>query len=147
MQTHILATEIFLPHQHAEVFAFFSDAANLQTLTPRWLHFKILTPLPVRMSRGTIIDYQLRLYGVPMRWQSEITVWDPPFRFVDVQTRGPYRHWVHSHTFQARDGGTICRDWLEYAVPGGAVVNWLFVAEEVKKIFHYRQRELQRIFK
>ena len=103
--------------------------------------------MPIEMHRGALIDYKLRFYGWPMKWQTEITLWDPPYRFVDTQNKGPYRHWVHSHTFASKKGGTLCRDWLEYAVPGGTLVNWLLVAEEVKKVFRYRQDKLREIFK
>lgn len=146
MKIHTLTAEVWLPRPQEEVFSFFADAVNLETVTPWWLHFKILTPTPVKMGRGTLIDYQLRFYGIPMKWQSEITIWDPPTRFADVQIKGPYRHWKHVHSFASKDGGTLCRDWVEYAVPGGALVNWLLVAEEVKKIFRYRQQTLLQIF-
>lgn len=95
----------FLPRPRAEVFQFFSDAFQLETLTPGWLHFSVLTPAPICISAGTLIDYRLRLHGLPVRWQSRISVWEPPLRFVDEQTRGPYRRWHHEHAFEAVDGG------------------------------------------
>src|SRR5207244_42295 len=90
----------------AEIFGFFSDPQRLKDLTPAWLHFRILTPPPIAMQVGAIIEYQIRLYGLPVRWQTEITVWEPPRRFVDLQRRGPYRHWVHEHVFEEVDNGT-----------------------------------------
>ena len=139
------ATEIWLPVKRDEVFRFFADAGNLEHLTPPWLHFQILTPGPIQIRRGTIIDYRLRLYGLPIRWQSEITAWEPPNRFVDEQRRGPYRRWVHQHEFLAERGGTTIRDSVEYEVPLVAVTGW-FVRRDVERIFSYRARALQARF-
>ena len=96
---HRIESDVRLAAPLESVFAFFSDAANLELLTPGWLHFRILSPLPLAMAVGTRIDYRLRLRGVPIRWQSEITAWEPPCRFVDEQRRGPYRVWIHEHRF------------------------------------------------
>src|SRR5215210_6454688 len=101
--------ELWLARPRDEVFRFFSDAANLDALTPPWLHFEVLTP-DVVLRPGARIDYRLRLYGVPFRWQSEITRWEPPTLFVDEQRRGPYRRWIHTHTFSDERGGTLVRD-------------------------------------
>jgi ligand-binding SRPBCC domain-containing protein len=106
----------------SEVFSFCADAGNLDVITPPWLRFQILTPRPMAMRVGAQIDYRLRLRGLPLRWQSEITVWQPPHRFVDEQRRGPYRAWRHEHTFTAQDGGTLVGDRVRYAVLGG---RWL----------------------
>lgn len=129
-----------------DVFAFFADAHNLDALTPRSLRFEIVTPTPIEMRVGTTIDYKLRLRGIPMRWRSEITVWDPPNRFVDEQRRGPYRWWVHEHWFDERDGQTIVGDRVHYGVPGGAIVHWLFVERDVRSIFAFRARKLKALF-
>lgn len=137
--------EVRLPTPIDETFEFFADAHNLERLTPPLLRFEILTPSPIEMKVGTLIDYRLRVRGVPLRWQSEITAWEPPYRFVDEQRRGPYRLWVHEHTFRAEDGGTLVEDHLQYAVPGGALINRLFVARDVRKIFEYRSRRLRHI--
>ena len=133
------------------VFAFFADAANLELLTPGWLHFRILSPLPLAMAAGTRIDYRLRLRGVPIRWQSEITAWEPPYRFVDEQRRGPYRVWIHEHRFavESREGRAplvVASDRVEYAVPGGRLVNRLFVARDLRRIFAYRGDRLRERF-
>jgi ligand-binding SRPBCC domain-containing protein len=136
----------FLPHPRARVFEFFSDAFQLEALTPQWLHFSVLTPPPIRMAAGTVIDYWLRVHGVPIRWQSRIKEWEPPGQFVDEQTRGPYRRWHHRHVFEAVEGGTLCRDIVDYAVYGGWPINALFVRRDLLKIFAFRQNKLREIF-
>ena len=129
-----------------EVFAFFSDATNLERITPPFVKFRVLTPTPIEMREGLEIDYSLKVRGIPLRWTSEITVWDPPYRFVDTQIRGPYRHWVHEHSFWEEDGGTWMEDRIEYAVPGGELVRRLFVDPDIKKIFEYRTQALSELF-
>jgi ligand-binding SRPBCC domain-containing protein len=146
MNPRALNSEIWLPRPLEEVFAFFADAGNLQTLTPEWLDFTILTPRPIQMRAGTVIDYRLRLRGIPIRWRSEITAWEPPHRFVDEQRRGPYRLWVHEHRFETRDGGTQVADLVRYAVPGGRLVDWLFVRRDVERIFQFRREKLLALF-
>ena len=146
MKTFTLTNELWLPLPPDEVFPFFADAGNLERLTPPSLRFRILTPPPIEMAIGTLIDYRVRLRGVPMRWQSEITAWEPPYRFVDEQRRGPYRLWVHEHTFTAQNGGTLATDTVQYAVLGGAIVQRLFVASELKRIFDYRSAALKDFF-
>jgi len=145
MKTFVFEASLFLPKTPAEIFPFFSDALNLQAITPPWVHFEVLTPRPIEMRSGTRLHYKLRLRGIPVLWESEITVWDPPSRFVDEQRRGPYRLWRHEHRFAAREGGTECADHVEYAVLGGSLVNALFVAPELRKIFAYRQAKLAEI--
>jgi ligand-binding SRPBCC domain-containing protein len=129
-----------------EVFPFFADPRNLETITPPWLHFEIATHGEIRMRRGTMIDYRLRLHGIPLAWRSEITVWDPPFRFVDEQVRGPYRLWRHKHRFLTQDGRSRVLDHVDYAVLGGRFVRNLFVARELERIFEFRRRKLKEIF-
>ena len=143
MKTFTLTNELWLPHQPQDVFPFFADAFNLERLTPPSLGFQVLTPPPIEMRVGTLIDYRVRLRGIPMRWQSEITKWEPPHRFVDEQRRGPYRMWIHEHTFTSQDGGTMAKDTVQYAVLGGAIVQRLFVASELKRIFQYRNAALK----
>ena len=140
-----LTSEQELPRPLPEVFAFFADAGNLDTLTPGWLRFEILTP-PVPMRGGALIDYRLRLRGLPIRWQSEITEWSPPHRFVDEQRRGPYRLWQHTHTFAAVEGGTVVGDLVRSRVIGGALANAVFVKRDLFKIFAYRQQKLAELF-
>ena len=146
MKTHSFTTEMWLKPPLEEVFSFFSDARNLERITPPWVRFRILTSGEIPMRLGALIDYRIRVHGVPLRWQSEITLWEPGRRFVDEQRRGPYRLWIHEHRFSAKDGGTLVEDRVEYAVPGGALVNRLFVAKDVAKIFDYRKRKLEEIF-
>lgn len=141
-----LTSEQWLPRPLAEVFAFFADAGNLDALTPGWLRFEILTPRPIAMRVGALIDYRLRLRGLPIRWQSEISEWSPPHRFVDEQCHGPYRLWHHTHTFPEIDGGTAVSDIVRYRVVGGALVNTLFVKRDLQKIFAYRQQKLAELF-
>ena len=143
MKTFTLTNELWLPQQPQDVFPFFADAFNLERLTPPSLGFQVLTPPPIEMRVGTLIDYRVRLRGIPMRWQSEITEWEPPHRFVDEQRRGPYRMWIHEHTFTSQDGGTMAKDTVRYAVLGGAIVQRLFVASELKRIFQYRNAALK----
>lgn len=141
-----LTTQLHVPLLREEVFAFFADAMNLQQITPPWLHFSVLTPPPIEMRAGTLIDYRLRLHGIPIRWRTRITAWDPPYRFVDEQVRGPYRFWRHEHTFVPEGDGCLVGDRVDYAVPGGAWVHWLLVRGDVRKIFEYRQRILRQRF-
>jgi ligand-binding SRPBCC domain-containing protein len=146
MRTFSLDSRVWLPRPPAAVFEFFADARNLDALTPPWLHFRILTPDPIEMLVGTQIAYRLRFRGIPLRWDSEITVWDPPHRFVDVQRRGPYRKWVHEHTFEEQDGGTLVADRVTYAVLGGRLVQRLLVAPDLQRIFAYRRHKLLDLF-
>ena len=126
----------------ADVFDFFADATNLEALTPASLRFRIITPGPIEMRRGTTIDYRLRIHGVPTRWRSEISIWQPPYRFVDVQLRGPYRFWNHEHAFREDAAGTLISDHVHYRAPGGRLVNRLLVARDLEKIFRYRQARM-----
>ena len=146
MRVFIFQSQIWLPKRREEVFSFFADAANLEKLTPPLLHFEILTPQPIPMQAGTLIDYRLRVHGVPLKWKTRISVWEPPSRFVDEQLRGPYRQWIHEHRFEEENGGTLCVDTVRYAVWGGALVNALVVKRDVAKIFTYRNTQLREMF-
>ena len=146
MKTPTLSSEVRLAASIDQVFSFFADAYNLEILTPPWLSFQVLTPGPITMQVGMRIDYRLRVHGLPVRWQSEITAWQPPHRFVDEQRRGPYRLWVHEHRFQEVGNGTLTLDEVLYAVPGGSVVNQVLIEPNLRKIFRRRQHQLQRIF-
>lgn len=129
-----------------EVFAFFADAENLEMMTPPWLQFRIASPRPIHMQAGTRIDYALRLHGIALDWTSEITVWDPPFMFVDTQVRGPYRLWVHEHRFESVPNGTRVIDRIGYAVPGGALVHRFLVAPDLERVFDFRREKLGALF-
>lgn len=140
-------SELWLPRPRDEVFPFFAAAANLEAITPPWLSFRILQSTPPAMGQGALIDYRLRIRGIPVRWRSEITAWEPPVRFVDEQRKGPYRAWVHEHRFEERDGGTLVFDRVRYAVPGGRLVDRLFVRRDIEAIFAYRRQQLLDRFK
>jgi ligand-binding SRPBCC domain-containing protein len=141
-----LEAEIRVAAPLDDVWPFFCDARNLERLTPSFLRFEVLTPDPIEMAVGTLIDYKLRVRGLPIRWQSEITAWEPPHRFVDEQRRGPYRCWIHEHTFEEHDGKTIARDRVRYDHIGGRLANRLMVAPDVRRIFEHRTRVLNEIF-
>lgn len=146
MKIREFVSELWLPRPRGEVFAFFGDAANLDAITPPWLNFRTITPGPIVMKVGTLIEHKLRVRGVPIRWRSRITTWEPPARFVDEQLRGPYRLWIHEHRFEERDGGTLVRDHVRYSVPFDFLVHTILVAPEVERIFAYRTDRLQRRF-
>jgi ligand-binding SRPBCC domain-containing protein len=146
MRVYRLESQTFVPRPIGEVFAFHADAANLQVITPRFLDFRIRTPRPIDMRPGTLIEYRLRLHGIPIRWLTRIAAWDPPYQFTDEQRRGPYRLWVHEHTFEERDDGTLIRDRVRYAVPFGRLVHRWAVAPDIRRIFGYRHAELLRRF-
>jgi ligand-binding SRPBCC domain-containing protein len=135
-------SETWLPATRADVFAFFSDAGNLDAITPPWLRFRILTPAPIEMREGAVIDYALRIRGVPLRWRSRIRAWDPPHRFVDEQVRGPYRVWVHEHRFEPKDGGTLVVDDVAYSVRFDALIHGWLVRPDVERIFRFRTAAL-----
>ncbi len=141
-----LTTNLFVPLPRAEVFEFFSDANQLERITPPWVNFSILTPQPIELEEGALIDYRLRLRFVPVRWRTEICVWQPPFKFVDQQLKGPYKRWYHEHIFTEVDGGTLVEDAVSYRVPGGALIHRLFVKADLVKIFNFRQDTLRDIF-
>ena len=132
---------LWVPRPRGEVFAFFSNAANLEALTPPWLHFQILNP-GIVIAPGARIDYRLKLHGLPLTWQSEISRWDPPTSFVDEQRKGPYRRWVHTHTFADERGGTRVGDAVDFEVPFAWLVGG-FVTRDVQRIFAFRQQALQ----
>lgn len=148
-KTYRLVSETLVPAPIEEVFDFFSRAENLERITPPELGFRILTPLPIEMRPGALIAYRLKLNGIPFRWQTEITVWEPTVRFVDVQLRGPYRQWVHEHRFESVPEGTRMTDDLTYALPLGFFGNLahrLFVRKKVEAIFSHREKVLSKIF-
>jgi len=142
----VLRGEVELPAPPAQVFPFFADARNLDAITPAFLRFRVLTPGPIQMRVGTRIDYSLRVHGFPIRWTSEITAWDPPKCFIDVQIRGPYRRWHHVHRFEDLGACTRVIDEVEYACLGGRLVHELFVKRDLVHIFEYRQAVLGKIF-
>jgi ligand-binding SRPBCC domain-containing protein len=142
MRVRSFEVEQWLPLKQEEVFAFLSDAANLETITPGFLNFRIVTPLPIVMGQGRLIDYKLRIHGIPVRWRSKITIWQPPTRFVDEQVRGPYRLWIHEHILEPREDGTVMRDRVRYAL-WFDFVTAPFVRRDIAAIFKYRRNMLR----
>jgi ligand-binding SRPBCC domain-containing protein len=149
MKIYTLTRQQWIGHPLEEVFAYFADAYNLQHITPDWLHFEILTPRPIAMTPGAMIAYKLRLHGLPIRWLTEITCWEPPHKFVDVQLKGPYRLWEHTHHFRADNGGTLIHDEVRYALPLGFVSGlahrWL-VRKDLDAIFDFRLKAVEAHF-
>jgi ligand-binding SRPBCC domain-containing protein len=140
-----IARETVVAAALAETFSFFSDAANLERLTPPSLRFHVVTPMPVEMREGAVIDYRIVLRGLPMRWRTRIDIWEPGVRFVDRQIIGPYRWWRHEHRFEAVPGGTRVIDRVEFVPRLRLLTGWL-VRREVERIFTFRQAALERIF-
>jgi ligand-binding SRPBCC domain-containing protein len=150
---HKLFREQVVPRPLNEVFAFFSRAENLQEITPPWLSFKVLRVEPQPVQQGTLIDYRLKLRGFALRWTSKIIVWEPPHRFVDVQVRGPYKLWHHTHRFVQQEteagAGTRISDEVLYELPFGALGNlahWVLVRRDVENIFAYREAKVRSLF-
>jgi len=138
-----------IPRPRKEVFDFFADAANLERLTPSFLRFRILSPMPIAITPGTRIDYALRLFGLPFRWRTRITEWRPGVAFVDEQESGPFAYWRHTHRFEDLGGQTVMRDLVEYAEPWGTlgrVADKLVVRRTLERIFDFRRGAIGRIF-
>ncbi len=142
----VYETECWLPAPIDEVFPFFADAWNLERITPPFLKFEVLTPKPLEMREGAIIDYRLKLKGFPIRWRTRIAAWEPPHRFIDTQIKGPYTLWHHEHTFEPKDGGTLCRDVVTYGYFGQFAVESWWVRKDIEAIFAYRQKVMREIF-
>ena len=151
MITYVLEREQIIPRSRSEVFAFFSDASNLERITPSFLHFRVVTPSPIEIRVGALIDYRLSLFGVPFSWRTRIEAFEPDHRFVDLQLRGPYRLWHHLHEFESLDGdrATRMRDRVDYALPLsvlGEVAHALVVARTLDRIFDYRSSAIDKLF-
>jgi len=147
---YLLKAELWVPRERDEVFPFFADAYNLEELTPPHLNFEIKTPRPIDMKAGALIEYRIKLRGIPMGWRTEISLWEPSVAFMDQQLKGPYRTWEHLHTFEPleRNGvmGTLLGDEVTYRPPFGWFANWIMVERDVRKIFEYRQEKMRDIF-
>lgn len=146
---YTLERTLVVPRSRDEVFPFFADAANLERLTPPFLGFTILTPLPIDMRAGALIDYRIKLNGIPMRWRTLIESYDPPNSFVDTQVKGPYAHWHHTHTFRDVPGGTEIGDVVRYELPLGPLgrlAHAVMVKRQLATIFDYRTRVMMELF-
>lgn len=148
LQPNLLHREQWIPASVPEVFAFFSAVRNLDLITPPWLHFNVLGH-GADLAAGTIIRYKLDWHGLPIRWTTRIEEWCPPVRFVDLQLKGPYSLWHHTHSFEARNGGTLMQDTVRYALPFGVFGDFLagsIVRADVARIFDFREQEIEAIF-
>ncbi len=146
---HELQMEQWIPHEKEKAFAFFKEAKNLEKITPEFLGFKILRQSTEKIEEGTTFDYRLRLGLIPMWWRSKITDWEPGSRFSDIQVRGPYSYWYHTHEFQEKDGGTLMRDIVKYKLPFGVpgdVIAEPFVRKDIEKIFNHRRKVIDSMF-
>ena len=145
---HVLAREQTVPLPAEDAFEFFSDAFALERITPPWLDFRVITPEPVEMAEGTLIEYALRLHRLPIRWLTRIEAWEPPRRFVDAQLSGPYRLWEHTHSFVPQGPGTVILDRIRYALPlgpFGELARIAFVRRDLERIFDYRRKAVSEL--
>jgi len=149
VKTHTFKKQQLIRRPVKEVFDFFSQPENLGKITPDSLDFNILTPLPIKMKAGALIDYTIKPFLFPMRWMTMITEYDPPFMFIDQQIKGPYSFWHHTHKFENTSEGTLIIDEVVYALPFGIIgeiANWLFVRRQLNKIFEFRFAAIKTIF-
>jgi ligand-binding SRPBCC domain-containing protein len=147
--TYIFRSSQLINKPIENVFEFFADACNLEKLTPLTLKFQILSDLPILMKTGTLIDYKITIHGMPVKWKTEILEWMPPYRFIDIQRKGPYKLWRHTHTFKTIDGKTLMEDVVEYEMPFGIfgrLAHPLFVKKEIEQIFDFRKKIIESIF-
>lgn len=145
---HLIERSQFVPLRPEEAFAFFADASNLETITPPWLRFRIVTPRPIGMQEKAIIDYRLTLHRLPLRWRTRINCWEPSRRFIDVQVRGPFRLWQHTHTFERVDNGTLIRDVVHYQLPLGPLgraAHHALVRRDLERIFDFRHEIVEHL--
>ena len=145
--SYVLAVTQIVPRPLDQVFAFFAEPANLARITPPRMGFALMAPSQPVMAQGLLLRYRIHPFGMPLTWVSEITVYDPPHRFVDVQRKGPYASWHHEHSFRAIDGGTEVLDTVTYRLPFGllgAIAHGL-VRRELNAIFAYREVAIQQI--
>jgi ligand-binding SRPBCC domain-containing protein len=148
MATHTLHRSQLIRRDLKDVFSFFEDPSNLAKITPPKMGFQILTPSPIKMQRGTLIDYVVHIMGLPLRWTSLITEYDPPYKFVDEQLKGPYSFWHHTHLFKQVPEGTLIEDIVQYRVPMGPLGVWLepfLVRPQLNAIFNYRQKVISEL--
>jgi ligand-binding SRPBCC domain-containing protein len=150
MKVRILERTTIIKRPSAEVFDFFSKAENLNKITPPDLSFKIISNGPIEMKKGTLIGYRIKIFGIPFQWQTLISEWNPPHSFADMQLKGPYAQWIHIHTFHEENGQTIMHDRVEYRSKGWVLeplLESLIVKRKLGKIFDYRQKSCETLFK
>ena len=143
MKTFELLKPQIIDSSMESVFDFFSKPENLKTITPAKLSFNIITPTPILMGKGTVIDYTIRLFKIPIHWRTLITKYDPPHEFIDEQIKGPYNFWHHTHKFKQVDGGVEISDKVIYSIPMGIigqVLHFLWIKRDLEKIFLYRKK-------
>jgi ligand-binding SRPBCC domain-containing protein len=143
-----LSTEQWIAKPVEEIFPFFSDPKNLEKITPPWLKFAIHSQSTESAALGTLIEYRLKMRGLPMRWKSEITEWERNVRFADKQLIGPYKSWYHVHTFTPKDGGTLMVDHVKFELPFGILgkIAVPLVKSDLRKIFSYRLETIKNFF-
>jgi ligand-binding SRPBCC domain-containing protein len=149
MKTFELKKQQFVPRPLGEVFQFFEKPENLATITPQWLGFHILTPSPIRMKEGTVIEYSIRVMGVRRRWKSRISMYNPPHAFADEQLEEPYTFWRHTHGFAEANGGTLITDNIHFKLPFGAMgrlVHALVIRRQLEGIFNHRRQVIEKVF-
>jgi len=148
MSEHILNRELIIDLPRTSVFDFFADAGNLERITPPELGFNITSPQPIDLCEGALIDYKLNIRGLPVKWRTEISLWDPPHKFVDRQLNGPYKQWIHRHTFtELGENKTLIEDEVRYRLPVellGDLVHFL-IRKELDYIFDFRQKAVAEI--
>lgn len=147
MKTHTFSTSMTLPLPIEEVFAFFSDAGNLQMITPPELKFNIVTPMPLELKEGAFVEYRLKLAGKGFGWLTKVTEWNPPFSFTDEQLKGPYKLWIHRHTFSSSGDATVIKDTVTYQLPFypfGELVHPV-IKLQLRRIFSYRQKQIRKL--
>ena len=147
---YILETHQFIPKSKIEVFDFFKTPENLEQITPKNLNFMIYTPSPILMNKGTLIEYKIRLLGIPIYWKTLINNYSPSDYFSDIQLNGPYAKWDHNHIFKECKNGTMMIDKIVYSIPLGLlgqIAHFIWVRQELKRIFQYRYDAIEEIFK
>ena len=146
MKLNEINSEQFINIKIQNVFDFFSKPENLQEITPKRLGFNIITPGPIEMEKGTVIDYYIKISYIPIRWRTIITNYNPPYKFVDQQIKGPYSFWHHTHTFSKLNGGTLIKDNIKYLVPFGIIgkiINKIWIKRDLENIFDYRKNKIK----
>ena len=149
MKLYTLESNQFINKPIEEVFQFFSKPENLSVFTPAKLGFKILSPNPIKMGVGRLIDYNIYLMGIPIHWRTLITDYEPPNMFVDQQIKGPYTMWHHTHTFHKVKGGVEIKDRVVYSIPFGflgRLLNYLWIKRDLNNIFLHRKKVIDKLF-